>query len=150
LYDNKVLELEDAEVAVQAIIKEASKSPGRPVAIAVADDKGDLIMLVRMTRTKQFFAYMATKKAHTSGVLGGDTRMLLGVYQREEFGKFETLSADMTLIPGGVAIIEPGKTAGPQAVAYGGIGISGRSADEDEALAFVGLKALQSSVWPLH
>jgi len=142
MYNKKVLGLAEAEVAVRAIIEEASKEPSRPTVVAVVDDKGDMITLLRMDGALPFFNYMATKKAYTSGILGSDSRKSLELRQKQGWGKYEPVRSDMTVVPGGVAITQS------NGASYGGIGVSGRTADEDEALAFVGLKALQNFLWP--
>ena len=141
--DKKVLGLAEAQVATQAIIEEASKDPSRPMAVAVADDRGDVISFVRMDGARPRLCEMAIKKAYTSSYLARDTRKVLEMRQKWDWGIYEPVGNDMTVIPGGLAIVKPGET-----VVYGGIGTSGRSADEDEALAFVGLKALQNLLWP--
>jgi uncharacterized protein GlcG (DUF336 family) len=145
MYDKKVLGLEEAEVAVRAIIEEASKDPSRPMAIAVVDDRGDIISFVRMDGARPLNSEMATKKAYTSAFMRLDTRKWLERRQKEDYGKYEPVGADRTLVAGGLAIIKP-----DEAVVYGGIGTSGRKPNEDEDLAFVGLKALQNFLWPSH
>jgi uncharacterized protein GlcG (DUF336 family) len=60
---------------------------------------------------------------------------------------------DATRIPGGVAIVKPGGESladarpGENVVVFGGIAVSGRSGNEDEALSLAGLKALQKAAW---
>ena len=60
---------------------------------------------------------------------------------------------EATRIAGGIAIVKPGgeSTAdarpGEDVVVFGGIGVSGRSGNEDEALSLAGLEALQKVVW---
>jgi cob(I)alamin adenosyltransferase len=113
------------------------------MAIAVADDRGDIISFVRMDGARPRFGEMAIKKAYTSAYNGRDTRKALEMRQKWDWGAYEPVGNDFTVIPGGLAIVKPG-----EAVVYGGIGTSGRAADEDEALALVGLKALQDFLWP--
>jgi len=143
MYDKKVLGLTEAEVAFRAIIGGALKDPDSPVAVAVADDRGDIITLTRMTGASWYYAEMATKKAYTAAKLRRDIRKSLELRKGKTWGMYDALGSGMTMIPGGVAITEPGRT-----VVYGAIGVSGRSDDEDEALAFIGLKAMQAFLWP--
>ena len=39
----EVLSLSQARAAVEAALLEASKEPGRPMAVAVVDERGDLV-----------------------------------------------------------------------------------------------------------
>jgi len=141
--DKKVLGLAEAQVAIQAMIEEATKDPGKPMAIAIADDRGDIVSFVRMDGALVLHGKMAIKKAYTSAMMRRNTRAGIEQRQKQVWGMLEPVRDEFTLIPGGVVIAEPGGT-----VVYGGIGASGRAADEDEALALVGLKALQDFLWP--
>lgn len=144
MYDKKVLGLAEAQAAVQAMIEEASKDRSRPVAIAVTDDRGDLIALVRMDGGKPLFVDIAISKAYTSAVMRRDTRKYLEFWRQQDCADHQPIFSGMSVIPGGVAITKLGET-----VVYGGIGVSGKpSGDEDETLAFVGLKALRDLLWP--
>ena len=151
MYEVKSVGLAEAEVAGKAIIQEASKS-GRPVVVAIVAPDGYLVYLARMDRTPWHAVYMAIRKAYSSARMRSNTRKT-GEYLKEN-GWIDLGSShgdDVTLVPGGVSIVEPaeGKAeGGPLRTSYGGIGISGRLADEDEALALVGLKALQKYLWP--
>ena len=139
VFDKRVIGLREAQLAIEAIIKEASKDSGRPIAVAVTDDRGDLISFVRMDGARPRYGDMAIKKAYTSSYNGRDTRKSLENRQKWDWGVYEPVGNDSTVVPGGLAIVKPGEE-----VVYGGIGTSGRSSDEDEALALVGLKALQN------
>ena len=143
MYDKKVLGLAEAQVAIKAIIEEASKEPSRPMAIAIADDSGNLVSFVRMDGARPRLGEMAIKKAYTSSYLARDSRKVLETRSKWDWGAYEPVGNDMTVIPGGLAIVKPGETT-----VYGAIGTSGRLPDEDETLAFVGLKALQNFLWP--
>ena len=144
MFDKRVIGLREAQLAIEAIIKEASKDSGRPIAVAVTDDRGDLISFVRMDGARPRYGDMAIKKAYTSSYNGRDTRKSLENRQKWDWGAYEPVDSDTTVVPGGIAIVKPGETT-----VYGGIGTScSRSADEEEALALVGLKALQTFLWP--
>ena len=147
MYEKKFLGLTEADVAVQAIIKEASKDPSRPITVVIMDSRGDMITLVRMDSGKALYNDWATKKANHSATMGTDTRQFFKNRMNKElsgdWGAHEPPGEGRTYVPGGVAIIEPGAPT----IVYGGIGVSGRKADEDEALAYIGLKALQEYLW---
>ena len=141
--DKKILTLIEAQVVIKAIIEEASKDSGRPIAIAVTDDRGDLISFVRMDGARPRFGVRAIRKAYSAAYNGRDTRKSLENRQKWDWGAYEPVDSDTTVVPGGIAIVKPGETT-----VYGGIGTScSRSADEEEALALVGLKALQTFIW---
>ena len=139
MYDKKVLGLSEVQVAIQAIIEEASKEPSKPVAIAVADQRGDVISLVRMDGGRVFHMQMVIRKAYTSAMMRRNTRKGIEIRQKTEWAKYEPVRDELTVAPGGVPITQPGD----ETVVYGGIGVGGRAADEDETLAYLGLKALQ-------
>lgn len=135
MYDRKVLGLADAEVAVRAMVEEASK--GMPMSIAVVDAWGNPISLVRMDGASPLTARMALNKAYTAASFGIDTRMLNDWFKGA--GKDIAWYDDhrLTAVYGGVCIrLGDGSLVGA-------IGTSGRREDEDEALSFVGLKATQ-------
>lgn len=150
MYEKTFLGLKEAEVAVRAIIEEAAKDPTRPIAVAVADVRGDIITLVRMDGGKALYNDFAIKKASQSGFMGLDSRKFFQNRMNKEisgeWGACEPPGEGRTYSPGGVTVVAPGATRVP--VVYGGIGVSGRRADEDEELAFIGLKALQEFLWP--
>lgn len=142
MYDKKILGLAEAERATQAIIEEASKDPSSPCAVAISDCNGHLVYLARMDGAPWHAVIMAIKKAYTAARMRRDTRWVLE-YVKKQGWDDSAFGIETTPIPGGVSIVEPSGT-----VSYGGIGISGRPADLDEVLAFVGLKALQDFLWP--
>jgi uncharacterized protein GlcG (DUF336 family) len=148
MYKKEFLGLVEAEVATRAILAEAAKEASRPITVVVTDARGDIIILIKMDGGKALFNEWGIKKAVQSGTLGLDTRQFFLNRMKKEladdWGLYEPPGDGRTFVPGGVAIVEPGANA---AVVYGGIGVSGRRADEDEALAFIGLKALQNFLW---
>lgn len=151
MYEIKSVGLAEAEVAGKAIIEEASKKGGPVVAAIVAPD-GYLVYLARMDKAPWHAVHMAIKKAYSAARMRSNTRNTGEYIKKNEW--VDTGSShgnDITLVPGGVNIAEPADgtpRSGPLRSSYGGIGVSGRPGDEDEALAFIGLKALQEHVWP--
>ena len=141
MYEKKVLDLPEAEVAIQAIIKEAAKESNRPISIAVVDDRGDLVSFARMTGAIEFYGYMALRKAYSSARLRRHTSVI-GEEVVKKWGFDVRNYGDLTHVPGGIAITEPGGK-----VVYGAIGIAGRLPSEDEVLALIGLKDLQDFLW---
>lgn len=150
MYEKKIIGLAEAEIAAKAILEEASKSE-IPITVAIVDHDGILVYLARMDRATFGNVAMAIKKAYSSAKVRNHTRAVGLFIQKAGWGDMgSAFGTDVTVIPGGLSItapvegpLDPGKD-----VCYGGIGIAGRPADGDEALAQVGLKALQDFVWP--
>ena len=150
MYEVKTVGLAEAEVASKAIIEEASKT-GVPVVVAIVAPDGYLVHLARMDKAPWHLVYMATRKAYSAARMRSDTRKSGEYIKKQEWiDTGSSVSDDICIVPGGVNISEPSDSdnVGPLRSSYGGIGISGRKADEDEALAFIGLKALQEYLWP--
>ena len=135
MYERKILGLAEAEKAIEAMKKEAAT--GRPMSMAVMDPFGNLIAFTRMDGAGPLTARMAMNKAYTSAWFGRDTRAFKDWLN--EAGKDIVWYDDhrLTGVHGGVAI----RTS--DGIPVGAIGTSGRHQDEDEAIALVGLKAIQ-------
>lgn len=149
MYTRKELGTQECMAAINAIIKETLSDGAEPVAIAIVDTHGDMICYARMDgypcksthqACNEVANRMAIKKAVTSSFWSRDT---------SEFAKMKNInisidfSSEYTSMPGGLAIVEPGKD-----IVYGGIGVGGRPNPlEDERLAQVGLKTIQDMIW---
>jgi glc operon protein GlcG len=142
MFTREVLGLREAQAAVEAVLEEASKDPGQPVSVAVVDHQGEIVCAARMDGAPPMFNYMALKKAKSSATTGKNTRDWLEFLDKRNYTAHDFVP-DATRIPGGVAIIKPGQNG----IIFGGIGVSGRTGNEDEALSMTGLKALQKAVW---
>ncbi len=138
-YQRSVLSLGEAQKAMDVMLKEASKSPNRPVAIAVCDDQGELIAFARMDRCAPLPLSIARKKAFTAARTRSDTKAFAD--RLKGMGRAVSDLGEPNLLPvqGGVAIIA---TDGSP---LGGIGVSGLAAEEDEAIARIGLGAIVAS-----
>ena len=66
------LGLEEAQRAIAAVFDQAKKD-GRPVAVAVVDNHGDLITCARMDGAHARVLRYAIRKAYTAAVMGRDT-----------------------------------------------------------------------------
>jgi len=135
MYDKRVLGLAEARAAVDAVLRAAEGHGGRPIVVAVADPDGDLIALARMDGAGHLPRRMAVRKAYTSARMETDT----GAYGERLRGSGLDVKdmgdPELVAFAGGVCVRE-----GDQVV--GAIGVSGRSAAEDEELARAGLAAL--------
>lgn len=146
MFEQQVLGLKEAQAALAAIIEEASKDPGRPIAAAVVDDHCEIVGMMRMDGATPLFNYMALKKARTAAMIppfitGKSTRGWQEFLHTRNYSVSDFVP-DHTRVPGGAAVVKPG-----EGIIFGGIGVSGRRSDEDEALSVIGLKALQQAAW---
>ena len=151
MFSREILGLREAQAAVAAILEEASKDPGQPVSVAVVDHQGEIVCAARMDGATPMFNYMALKKAKSSAMTGNNTRAWFEFLGKRNYTAHDFVP-EATRIPGGVAIVNPGgESTGDsrpgENVVFGGIGVSGRSGNEDEALSMVGLEVLQKTAW---
>jgi glc operon protein GlcG len=119
------------------MLQEATKTPNRPLAIAICDDQGELVTFARMDRCAPQPPVVARKKAYTAARTRTDTKVYADRLKSQgrsvtEFGDPNLLAAQ-----GGVMITNPADQS-----VLGGIGVSGLTAEEDEALAGIGLSAI--------
>jgi len=125
------LDLADAEI-IAAACREAADKMGLKVSIAVVDDSGGLVLLLRLDGARGFSVDIATRKARTAAALGVPTRIL-----EERLGGRPLPLSDMMILPGGVPVISEGAAAGA-------VGVSGASAEDDDKIADAGVRALQA------
>lgn len=137
MYKVESLGVEEAKTAVEAMLQEAVKAPGLPVSMAVVDNRGELIYYARMDGANSLNELMAIRKASTAVRVGIDTSMFKQAMPALNMSIGDFGSIDVTIVEGGVVVRKPGTGA-----VLGGIGVSGRMAQEDEALARVGMNAL--------
>jgi len=147
MYQREVLGLSEARAAVEAALSEAYKQPDRAMSIAVVDDRGDLVCCARMDGAYPLYMHMAINKAYTAARMLKDTAAF--AKRERELGRELTTWGDskFTFVKGGQCIIRPGEGYIPgstsKGTVLGGIGASGRSAEEDETIALAGLKAIK-------
>ena len=151
MFAREILGLKEAQTAVEAILEEASKNPDRPIAAVVVDHQGEIICFSRMDGATPMFNYMALKKAKSSVTTGMNTRTWFQFLEKRNYTA-DDFVPDATRIPGGTAIVKPndesaGKKGPGGKVVYGGIGVSGLTGNEDEALSLKGLEVIQKVVW---
>jgi len=141
--------LAQGQAAMSAMLKKAQEQPNRPVAMAIVDDAGILIAYQQMDHLRLFTRRHAIRKAYTaaitgmnSGAFGEDCVKSRGTTVRE-------IGGDLELTPGaGGVVVRLSKHAPQHPEQYhvnvlGGIGVGGYlTGREDEALALVGLKAM--------
>jgi glc operon protein GlcG len=135
-YQKPVLSLEDARKAMTRMLEEAGKAPNRPVAIAICDDQGELVAFARMDKCAPLPLTIARKKAYTAARTRSDSKAFGDRLKGMGRSAVEFGDPDLIGVQGGVTI------AAADASPLGGIGVSGLAAEEDEAIARIGLSAI--------
>jgi glc operon protein GlcG len=135
-YQKAVLSLDDARRAMDRMLQEALKAPDRPVAIAICDDQGELVAFARMDKCAPLPQAISRKKAYTAARTRSDTKAFADRLKGIGRTAFE-LDPNLLGVQGGVAVIAADGTP------LGGIGVSGLAAEEDEAIAKLGLAVLR-------
>lgn len=105
-----------------------------PVTIAVADDGGHLLGMLRLDGAAPVSAHIAPAKAHTAAIGRRESR----VYEESINGgryAFLSVPAMSGLLEGGVPIVAQGQV-------IGAVGVSGVKASEDAETAKAGIAAL--------
>jgi len=134
-YKKISLELSEAQKGLEAMLAEASKDP-RPLAFAITDEFGDLLLYAHQTRCPILSQAMAKKKAYTSARMRSPTGGFGNYLKSVEWKATDFGDKDLTGIHGGLPIKDKeGNT-------IGAVGVSGRQWLEDEAVAQVGLDAI--------
>jgi glc operon protein GlcG len=138
VFQQSRLGLAEAERARDAIVAELTASDN-PVALAIADEHGVPILLLRQDGAPTRMLSRARSKAYTAATIGMDT-----VEFRDKCVKAKQRTLDdwgdpmLTTLQGGLTIRANGQVVG-------GIAMSGNTTMRDEALARVGLKAMAFS-----
>ena len=135
MYERAVLGMDDARRAIDAVLEQALQDPAHPVAVAVADPDGDVIAYARMDGAGHLPRDMAVRKAYTSARMGADTgpwseRMGAAGIDLKDLG-----DPRLAGFAGGVCVRSGGAVVGA-------VGVSGRSAEEDDVLARLGAAAI--------
>jgi len=134
VHDTRSLGLSEARSAVNAVLAIAEQDPSHPIVVAVVDAQGELVFFARMDGARHLPRSLAVRKAYTAARTGSDS----GAYGERMSGvvqSLQELDPMLTGLPGGVCVKDEGTVVG-------GIGVSGRSADDDEVLAKAGREAM--------
>jgi len=138
--DKRGLTLEGAKKVIAATAAEAKKVNAPGGSIAVVDDGGNLLALERLDQTFAASANIAIGKARTAALFKKPTKVFEDVIKGGRTSMV-TLGGDLqqfTPLQGGIPLEWEGKVVGA-------IGVSGAaSAQQDEELAIVGAKSLES------
>jgi glc operon protein GlcG len=134
MIERKSLGLVPARKALDAVLQEAARDQKSPIAVAVTDERGDLVAFARMDKVNPVSIRIAFRKAYTSAIHRTDSGAWADKIKQQ--GRVVSDYGDPELIPfqGGLVIREGGDV-------IGAIGVSGRTSQEDEELARGGLRA---------
>jgi uncharacterized protein GlcG (DUF336 family) len=151
MYQKKVIKLETALKGMEAMLQAASKDPDRPMAIAIVDNRGEMVCFARQDGCQLHRNKMAFRKAYTAAHMRRSVRELDKLLKAEDFD-ISMFGPEYTTIPGGEPVFDPrdeskGTGESPREV-IGAIGTSGRLSAEDEEIALIGVKVLQDILWP--
>jgi glc operon protein GlcG len=133
------LGLAEAERARDAIL--AALTPNdSPVALAIADEHGVPVLLLRQDGAPPRMLSRARAKAYTAANLGLDTVTFRDAHVKAKQRTLNDWGDPMlTTLQGGLPIVVNGTIVG-------GIAMSGNTTVRDEALAHIGLRAITSTV----
>ncbi len=138
--DKRGLTLEGAKKVIAATVAEAKRVNAPGGSIAVVDEGGNLMALERLDQTFAASANIAVGKARTAALFKKPTKLFEDVIKGGRTSMI-TLGGDLqnfTPLQGGIPLEWEGKVVGA-------VGVSGAaSAQQDEELAIVGAKALDS------
>lgn len=138
--DKQGLTLDGAKKVIAATVAEAKRVNAPGGSIAVVDEGGNLLALERLDQTFAASANIAIGKARTSALFKKPTRVFEDAIKSGRTSMV-TLGGDLqnfTPLQGGIPLEWEGRVVGA-------IGVSGAaSAQQDEELALVGAKSLDS------
>ena len=126
-----MLTLEDCRRISAAAEAEALKN-NWIVCIAILDDGGHLLHLVRMDGATPANAEIAVSKARTAALTRRSSKMW---EDRVAAGRLVMLKMPVLPVQGGLPILAEG-------VCLGGVGVSGVQSHEDEQIAAAGIRAV--------
>lgn len=137
MYNKPMLGLEQAQKAMSAMLAKANEEPDRALAIALVDDLGNLVSYARTDRCRPIPQRMAIRKAYTCALSGQDSKDYADRLKSQGRTVAEMGDPMLAAVQGGVVLVHKASGA-----IIGGIGVSGLSAQEDEDIARIGLRAL--------
>ncbi|MBI1397856.1 MAG: heme-binding protein [Betaproteobacteria bacterium] len=124
----QTLDLERAQQLVAHAMQKATEDFGRPICVAVCDDKGFLLAFARMPGSPVRSVQIAQGKAYSSARMGVTTQAFLERLHKEKIEAAYFCDPLLTALPGG----SPLKTADGTLV--GAVGVSGLKSEEDQAV----------------
>jgi glc operon protein GlcG len=118
---------------ILAAARETAETNGWVVTIAIVDDGGHLLGLLRLDGSAPLSAVMATEKARTAALSRKESKQ----YETQiAGGRTALLSAPLkAMMEGGVPIVVDGQV-------IGAVGVSGSTAAQDAQIARAGIQAM--------
>ncbi len=138
--DGKVLTLEGAKRVIAGAVAEAKRVNAPSGAITVVDAGGFMLAFERWDNTFPAAAPVSFGKAHTAALFRKQTKVFEDAINKGRTAMTALPDTILTPLQGGLPIMVDGQT-------IGAVGVSGAaSAQQDEELAFAGVKALLDGV----
>ena len=126
--------LGEARIAVKAVLRAASNRDG-PLAVAVVDDRGNMVYQVRQDGASAVEVRDAERKAFTAAYIGRDTSMWRLQILHDGRTVADWANPNLTTLHGGWTLRRASQI-------IGGIGVGGSGdEDRDELLALKGAEA---------
>lgn len=137
----KTLGLAESRTAIDIMLAKANDMGGRPIALVVCDDRGDVICQAAQAGVNVALARQnAFKKAYTSAVTRADSSVF-GERVKNMPGGLAFFGNPNFFAGGGGAVV-----IAPDGTILGGIGVSGRTNEEDEEIAQAGKTSMATSL----
>ncbi len=111
------------------VLDKIAKEQGKPIVIVIADEAGDIIHMTHMDGTPSRSGTIASGKAYTAAKMGRTTTALKQLCEDIKTPLSDFLMPGLTNMPGGSPILDK------QGELVGAVGVSGRSAAEDQEMA---------------
>lgn len=155
MYQRNILGLKEAQEAIQVMIKEVESKPDQywqHGCFAVVDFTGTLVAFARMDGAHAQGVFMAMRKAYTAAIWGKSIVDFCTTIYKPPMDLL-SFGTEFTFSRGGEPILT--RAAKKVKVSYkmpycvGGIGVGNVGIGEvDEAIAKIGVKYLESVLWP--
>jgi glc operon protein GlcG len=133
---SNTIPLAKAEAALKAVFEAAARGGKAPIAVAIVDRHGDLILFARMDGAPVRTSTLAPNKAYTAARMERNTADILKMIQDRRIDIAFFGDPRYCGLPGGLVVKEGDRT-------LGGIGVSGLSSEEDHELGLIALKVCQ-------
>lgn len=136
MYKKDVLSLDQVRESMDSMLNKGLEEPNRPIAIAILDDNTNLLNYARMDGCRLNPQGVAIRKAYTAVMFGQNSSDFAQRLKNENRQVTDFGNPSLVAVKGGVVVMSSNGDI------LGGIGVSGLTAEEDEEIALLGLKAL--------
>ncbi len=139
MHRRQTLGLDEAKAAADTMLENAKQVGGRPIAIAVTDDRGELMYFIAQAGVNAALARQnAFKKAYTAACMRADTRAFEERVRKSGRSVRDFGNPNFFAGGGGAVVVAEDGTI------LGGLGVSGRTDQEDEDIVQVGIGLMRS------